>query len=64
MQVSKIENPAGNLIRLEFSRASDEDFKTALMEWIQANYPDWGYPGFFQRLATFQAGNCSINMHE
>ncbi len=62
MQISKIENPVGELVKIEFTRASEEDFKKSLMAWIQFNYPDWGYEGFFKRMSTFQAGSCVIDM--
>ncbi len=62
MRVSKTEDPEGNLVTIELTNSGDENFKAAIAQWIQQNYPDWGHEGFFQRLTMFQANSCIISL--
>lgn len=64
MEVRKIENPAGNLVRIEFTRINESDFKTAIVEWLHENYPDWDYKDLYERILTLGAGTCIIGLEQ
>lgn len=64
MEVRKIENPAGNLVRIEFTHTNEGDFKTAVVEWLHENYPDWDYKDLYERILTLGASMCIISLEQ
>jgi len=62
MEVLKTEEPAGTLKKIELINTGEENFKVALIAWIGTNYPDWGYKGFYDRLVTFRADSCTLDL--
>ena len=64
MRVNKVEEPAGDLVKIELIHTGNENFKDDLKAWIRTYYPTWNYEEFFNRLLLFQAGTCIIDVRE
>lgn len=62
MQVYRIEDEGGTLQKLEFRGESGDNFKAAIVTWIQINYPATTWLDFFQRLESFDHDRCRVDM--
>ena len=62
MRVNRVEDPEGTLITIELIHTGNGNFKNELKLWIHASYPTWDFEDFFNRLITFQAGSCALDV--
>ena len=62
MRVNRIEDPEGSPKTIELTHTGSGNFKDDIKSWIQIYYSTWNYETFFNRLITFQAGSCILDV--
>ena len=62
MQVNKIEDPEGNILKIEFIQGDGTTFKDEIKTWVAKNYPTMTFQTFFERMIEFWSGRCTIDM--
>jgi len=69
VEVREIQNPEGNLVKVELVRTGDDrdgenTYKGKIKQWVGVNHPDWGCEDFFSRLIEFAHGVCVLDISD